>query len=205
MAHAVMELNSEDGGSRRFIQVQLPEPTPSGSEARAAGYATIADLSRRRIELAADAIDQDSRGHDLDTGFRVFRLSDTNFSKWKATSELDVSRLEQHLFSLRESADDDASPEAILTELILKQGYSLSEQVSDTVVEGLRLKSVGNGLVLAYLEEDTKPTLQQLRSVLENEDLAKFIILEDAFHGDDELKTNLVQEAKSRNIELWTA
>ena len=60
-------------------------------------------------------------------------------------------------------------------------------------------------MVRRFLDEHAKPTLQQLRAVLESEDLAKFIILEDAFKGDDELKTNLVQEAKSRGVELWTA
>jgi adenine-specific DNA-methyltransferase len=72
-------------------------------------------------------------------------------------------------------------------------------------VDGLELKSVGDGLMLAYLDEHVKPTLQQLRAVLASENLAKFIILEDAFKGDDELKTNLVQEAKTRGVELWTA
>jgi adenine-specific DNA-methyltransferase len=106
---------------------------------------------------------------------------------------------------MRDSADDDAAPESLLTELLLKQGYSLTEQIGDREVEGLPLKSVGDGLVLAYLDGHTKPTLQQLRAVLDRPDLAKFVILEDAFKGDDELKTNLVQEAKSRNVELWTA
>jgi adenine-specific DNA-methyltransferase len=62
---------------------------------------------------------------------------------------------------------------------------------------------VGDNIVLAYLNEHIKPSLEQLRKVLEQKP-ARFIILEDAFKGDDELKTNLVQECKSRDVELWT-
>lgn len=209
-AHAVLALNAEDGGRRRFVMVQLPEPTPEDSTARAEGFASITELSRRRIQLAGKALTIGGHatlgGDDApDVGFRAFTLSDTNFTKWRLESDVDQTALEQHLLNLRDSADDDATPDSLLTELLLKQGYSLTERISDTEVNGLPLKSVGDGLVLAYLDEHTKPTLLQLRTVLDSPDLAKFIILEDAFKGDDELKTNLVQEAKSRNVELWTA
>jgi adenine-specific DNA-methyltransferase len=204
-AHAVLELNNEDGGNRRFIQVQLPEPVAEGSEAAKAGFRTIADISRRRIILAGETIGSQIAGRGVDVGYKAYALTDSNFTKWRIDSATDASALEQHLLDLRDSADDNASPHSLLTELLLKQGYSLTEQIGDVEVDGLTFKSVGDGLLLAYLDENTKPTLQQLRTVLDSPDLAKFIILEDAFKGDDELKTNLVQEAKSRNIELWTA
>lgn len=206
-AHAVMQLNAEDGGHRRHIQVQLPEPTPKGSKAALAGYATIADLSRKRIDRTGDKIRSSAGldGGELDVGFRAYQLTNTNFTKWRMTSEADASVLEQHLLDLRESAEDEATPDSLLTEILLKQGYSLTEQICDTEIDGLQLKSVGDGLVLAYLDEHTKPTLEQLRKVLDSKNLERFIILEDAFQGDDELKTNLVQEAKSRRVELWTA
>ena len=121
------------------------------------------------------------------------------------TSDVDVTALEQHLLDLRDSADDDATLDSLLTEVLLKQGYSLTERIDDVEIDGLNLKSVSEGRVLACLDEHTKPALEQLRNVLGSEGLAKFIILEDAFQGDDELKTNLVQEAKTRGIELWTA
>ena len=201
-AHAAWLLAARDG-ERHWILVQLPEPTPEDSAARIAGYQTISALSRERITRAGDEVAGNTPG--LDIGFRSYSLTDTNFSKWRASSETNANQLEQHLLDLRDSADDDATPDSLLTEILLKQGYSLTEQISDANVDGLRLKSVGGGLVLAYLDEHTKPTLLQLRAVLESTDLAKFIILEDAFKGDDELKTNLVQEAKSRGVELWTA
>jgi adenine-specific DNA-methyltransferase len=71
-------------------------------------------------------------------------------------------------------------------------------------VNELKLKSVGDNVVIAYLDESIPPNMKQLKQVLDLQP-AKFIILEDALKGDDELKTNLVQECKSRGIEIWTA
>jgi len=209
-AHAVMEQNARDGGTRRFIQVQLPEPTPSSSDARGAGLDSIAAIARRRIDLAGYKIQKDfalylqARDQALDTGFRTYRLVDTNFSKWRISSGVDVDKLQLHLMNLRDSAEDDATPDSLLAEVLLKQGYSLTEMTTDETVCGLPLQSVGGGLLLAHLNEHTKPTLDQLRAVVDN-DPGRFVILEDAFHGDDELKTNLAQLCKSKGVELWTA
>jgi adenine-specific DNA-methyltransferase len=209
-AQAVMQLNSTDGSSRRHIQVQLPEPTPEDSEARAAGFETIAQIARRRIELAgekilADAADRlKDRPEPLDVGFRSYVLADTNFSKWQMSSEVDQGVLEQRLRGLGESAADEGTPDDLLTEILLKQGYSLTERISPAAVGGLDVRVVGDKLVLAYLTEHVKPTLDQLRSLVDD-DPARIIVLEDAFHGDDELKTNLAQLCKSKGIELWTA
>jgi adenine-specific DNA-methyltransferase len=213
-AHAVMQLNAEDGGSRRFIMAQLPEPTSEKSEAREAGFYTIADISRRRIELAGEAIlaesdnQLDSRVTPLDVGFRAFKLADTNFSKWKVSSDVEEGALQQHLLSLRDSATDDATADDLLTEILLKQGYSLTEAVSAAEVAGLDVRLLrdrdGDIGVLAYLNEHVKPTLDQLRAIVD-EGPARILVLEDAFQGDDELKTNLAQLAKSKGIELWTA
>lgn len=85
-----------------------------------------------------------------------------------------------------------------------RQGYSLTETVSTVEIAGLSACSVGNGRLVAYLDERVKPTLDQLRALTDTEP-ARFVILEDAFQGDDELKTNLLQICKTKNIELWTA
>lgn len=210
-AHAVMALNAKDGGSRRFVQVQLPEPTPEKSLARAEGYRTIAEISRERIRRAGAAIATEHkeqlarREAPLDFGFRAYALGETNFSKWNVSSDVDRNQLEQHLFDLRESSSaDDASADDLLTEILLKQGYSLTERIAPVDVADLNLRSVGDGIVLAYLNEHVKPTLEQLRAVVD-EDPARLIVLEDAFQGDDQLKTNLAQLCKSEGIELWTA
>lgn len=213
-AHAVMALNAEDGGSRRFIAVQLPEPTSGGSDADNAGYRTIADVSRRRITLAAEELAaKQSRqlaltNEPADLGFRAYKLADTNFSKWRLSSDVDEDALQQHLLSLRDSATDDATADEMLTEILLKQGYSLTEAVSPAEVGGLDVRLIhdrdGDVAVLAYLNEHVKPTLEQLRALVD-EAPTRIIVLEDAFQGDDELKTNLSQLAKSKGLELWTA
>ena len=197
-AHAVMQLNAEDNCTRRFIMVQLPEPTPEDSEARKAGFATIADISRKRIELAGEKI---GKG---DTGFRAYKLTDTHFAKWRVTSEVTPTQLEQHLLDLRESAGDDASQDDLLTELLLKLGLSLTETIVTKTIAGLDVREVGDNRVLAYVDESIKPTLEQLRALVDAAP-GKVIVLEDAFQGDDQLKTNLAQYARTKGVELRTA
>ena len=209
-AHAIMQLNAEDGGNRSCISVQLPEPTPEKSTARDAGFVSIAEITRERMRRAGGKVEVDfadalsGRAEPIDIGFRSYALVDTNFSKWRVASDVGHNDLEQHLLSLRDSAEDDATADSLLAELLLKQGYSLTEAATEEDIDGLTLQSVGGGLLLAYLDEHAKPTLDQLRAVV-NEDPARFVILEDAFHGDDELKTNLAQLCKSKGVELWTA
>jgi len=209
-AHAVMSLNVEDGGSRRHIQVQLPEPTTKDSEACRAGFKSIAEIGRRRIDLAGEKIKSEferqilTRENPLDIGYRTYKLVDTNLSKWKITSDVDGAELRQQLFGLREGSELTRLPDDLLTELLLKQGYSLSEQISDLNIAGLNVQSIGDNLLVAYLDTHIKPTLGQLRALAEIGPV-KLIVLDDVFQGDDELKTNLVQICKSNDIELWTA
>jgi adenine-specific DNA-methyltransferase len=207
--HAVMAKNSEDGGGRRFILVQLPEPTGENSEARAAGLKSISDIARSRLKRAAVVIETDlaqsllGANSKFDGGFRSYRLVDSGFSKWRAKSDTDMTTLEAHLFSLKGSAMDDAKPENLLSEILLKQGYSLSEKTSSIHLDGLEFLSVGDGLVLAYVNEHSKPSIEALREAIQKAP-SKLIILEDAFQADDELKANLVQLCKSSRVELWT-
>ena len=104
---------------------------------------------------------------------------------------------------MSDSANDHARPEALLTEIILKLGFSLTEKIESVQVDGLSVFYVADGLVMAYLDEHTKPTLDQLRALVAREP-ERLVILEDAFHGNDELKTNLVQECRTHNVDLWT-
>jgi site-specific DNA-methyltransferase (adenine-specific) len=209
-AHAVMALNAEDGGNRRCISVQLPEPTDENSEARKAGYENIAEITRERIRRAGAKILEeesaklDGRAESLDVGFRAYKLVDTNFTKWRADSSLSEEELKGLFAGMGESVDDDARPEALLTEVLLKLGFSLTEQVERVDVAGLEAFSVADGLVVAYLNEHVKPTLEQLRAMVAFEP-GRLVVLEDAFQGDDVLKTNLVQECRSHGVDLWTA
>lgn len=213
-AHAVMQLNAEDGGNRRHIQVQLPEPTEEGKEARNAGYDTIADVARERIRRAGEKIEADyadqlaQRDTPLDTGFRAYKLTDTNFTKWDIEPGAPLGKIEEHLFDLRDSANDNATTDAILTELLLKQGMSLTEHVTDTTIAGLNCKAItdtdGDPVLLAYVDEHNPPTIDQLRQMVDTKP-ARLVILEDCFQGNDELKTNLKQMCATHNIELKTA
>lgn len=209
-AHAVMAQNIEDGGNRRCISVQLPEPLAGNALNSGLGITTIADVTRERIRRAGakileeEASKLDGRADTLDVGFRAYKLVDTNFTKWKADSGLSEDELVGLFADLADSADNHARPEALLTEVLLKLGFSLTERIETVEVAGLSVFSVADGLVLAYLDEHTQPTLDQLRA-LADEEPGRLVVLEDAFQGNDELKTNLVQECHTRNIDLWTA
>jgi adenine-specific DNA-methyltransferase len=201
---AIYEANARDGKNRKFILVQLPEPVIEGSEAHKAGFETIADISRERLNRAADKVGETLGSAGLDLGYRTFRLKESGFAQWGIAAATSQSALEQHLFNLRDNATDDESQVSLLTEVLLKLGYSLSETIESVQISELDVMSVGDGLVLAYMNQRIKPSLGQLRDLL-SKSPAKFIILEDAFNGDDELKTNLAQLCKSQNVELWTA
>lgn len=209
-SHAVMRLNAEDGGNRKCISVQLPEPASAGSVAQEARFQTIADITRERIRRAGAKILEeesaklDGRTESLDVGFRAYKLVDTNFAKWRADSSLSVEELTGLFAGMGESADDDARPEALLTEVLLKLGFSLTEHTERVDVAGLEAFSVADGLVVAYLNEHIKPTLEQLRAMVALEP-GRLVVLEDAFQGDDVLKTNMVQECRSHGVDLWTA
>ena len=209
-AHAMMELNAEDGGTRRSISVQLPEPTEENSAARNAGFEVISDITRERIRRVGKKIIEERRSRldtelgDVDTGFRAYKLVDTNFSKWKADSGLSEDELVGLFSGLADSANDHARPEALLTEVLLKLGFSLTEKIETVEIAGLSVFSVANGLVMAYLDEHMQPTLDQLRALVAKEP-ERLVVLEDAVQGNDELKTNLVQECKTRSVDLWTA
>ena len=208
-ADAVMQLNAEDGGNRHYISVQLPEPIPTRSVAHEQGFKTVAGISRERIRragskiLAEEASMLDGRAETLDVGFRAYELVDTNFTKWHVDASVDADKLSDLFMQMGDSTDDAARPEALLTEVLLKLGFSLTEQVENMDVADLQVFSVANGLMVAYLNEHTKPTLEQLRIIVALEP-ERFVILEDAFQGDDELKTNLVQECRTHGVDLWT-
>lgn len=209
-AQAVLELNAEDGGSRSFIQVQLPEPVAQDSAAKRMGYTSISEVSRSRIRKVIEKIERNletqlgDQAKELDLGFRAFRLSDSGFAKWRVRSDIDHMEIEQQLFDLRESADGHASQGDLLFEILLKQGHSLTEKIEAVDIEGLPFHSIGGGVILAYLNEHQKPSLDIMRAAVLASP-SKLIVLEDAFQGDDELKTNLAQLCRSNGVELWSA
>ena len=215
-AHAVMQLNAEDGGKRKHIMVQLPEPTDEKSEAFKAGYKKISDIARERINRAGEKIKADfadklaERETPLDVGYRTYKLADTNFTKWQSAPTGDLTELQARLDLMRESSNDNASEEDLLVEVLLKMGLPLTTRTKNVDVDGLHVHQVvaegdsSEGQPVLYLNEHVKPTLEQLRAIITDLAPSKFVILDDAFQGDNQLKTNLVQTCKSYDVELWT-
>ena len=132
-AHAVMQLNAEDGGHRRFICVQLPEKTDEQSEAYKAGYKTICEIGKERIRRAGEKIKKESplTTQNLDTGFKVFKLDSSNLAKWDNTPTTDEEevkkRIQQSLFYLVEGREDLD----LIYEIMLKYGLSLTLPVEE--------------------------------------------------------------------------
>lgn len=207
-AHAVMQLNAEDGGNRKHIQVQLPEPTDEKSEAYKAGYRKISDIARERINRAGEKIRADyadklaERDTPLDVGYRTYKLADTNFTKWQTEFAGDVDELQARLNLMRDSSNDNASELDLLTEILLKMGVELTTPVEQVDLAGLTWHRV-SGVKLVYLNERVKPTLDQFRAAADTNP-SQIVVLEDAFQNDDQLKTNLAQICKTNNVELWT-
>jgi adenine-specific DNA-methyltransferase len=153
-AQAVLELNREDGGNRRFVMVQLPEPTGRDD------FATIADVGKERIrrviarmeEQAAQdqgKLDTAERDTPEDLGFRVFRLDSTNIRAWEPDRDnLEETLLDSvdHLLAERTEAD-------ILYELLLKLGLDLCVPIETRTLAGKQLHSIGGGVLLACLAE----------------------------------------------------
>ena len=140
-AHAVMQLNAEDGGHRRFICVQLPEKTDEQSEAYKAGYKTICEIGKERIRRAGEKIKEENKDKEgienLDIGFKVFNLDSSNLVKWDNTPTTDEEevkkRIQQSLFYLVEGREDLD----LVYEIMLKYGLSLTLPVEERKFDGI--------------------------------------------------------------------
>ncbi len=152
-AHAVMQLNAEDGGKRKYICVQLPEETPEGSEARKAGYNTICDIGKERIRRAGKKIKEEAglMAKDLDTGFRVLRLDSSNMED----IYFEPAKLKQDdLFSLVDSVKPDRSELDLLFGCMLDWGVQLSYPLRQEEVAGKRLHIVNEGALVACFDKE---------------------------------------------------
>ena len=141
-AHAVMELNREDGGNRRFIMVQLPEPTPEKSIARKAGYETIADIGKTRIQrLLAKMRANDLFRESEDLGVKVFKLMESNYRLWNGVEkDTHESYVEQLQFFSGSPLVEDWIPENVIYEVALKEGYQLDSPIN--TVKGVERNTI---------------------------------------------------------------
>lgn len=191
-AHAVLAQNQEDGGNRRFVLVQLPEPL--NSEERDARF--ISDLGKSRIRnvikklSSSGQLQLDANGQ-ADLGFKVLKLGQSNFKPWQAPSK-DISDAEllQQLELAVDHVDPNASQEDLLYELLLKAGLKPTERIERISLAGQALFSVADGSLLVYL--DTQIDQPLIDAVLARAP-SQFICLDKAFHGNDQLKTNAVK------------
>jgi adenine-specific DNA-methyltransferase len=179
-AQAVLELNVEDGGNRKFILVQLPEPCDEASEACKAGYKTIADISRERIRRVSEA------------NFKSYKLSPSNFKVWRS-EEITEENIEQQMEMFIDPVKPESQTENMLVELMLKAGYLLTDNVEN---KG-DFYYINNELVIAL----TKMDLEIAEKIIALQP-KKVIALDRLFAGNDELKTNTALQMRDAGVEF---
>ncbi len=154
-AHAVMQLNAEDGGKRKFIMVQLPEATDEKSEAYKAGYKNICEIGKERIRRAGKKIKEESplTTQDLDTGFRVLKLDSSNMQDVYYTPEE---------FDQRDLFEDNIKPdrteEDLLFQTMIELGIELSAKIEQTQIAGKTVWNVSDGYLMACFDEAVNET-----------------------------------------------
>lgn len=158
-AHAVMQLNAEDGGNRKFIMVQLPEPCVEGSEAAKAGYKNICEIGKERIRRAGEKVKEEAglAGQTLDIGFRVFKLDSSNVKPWNTEPGMLNLQLESESNLRPERTSED-----IFYEVLLKQGIELTEDSRHDEIAGHTVYSLGHGLYYCCFDEQIGAEAQEL-------------------------------------------
>ncbi|MBR3722640.1 MAG: site-specific DNA-methyltransferase [Selenomonadaceae bacterium] len=149
-AHAVMQLNAEDNGKRKFIMVQLPEPTADKSEAKKAGYNNICEIGEERIRRAAKKIKEET-GADIDYGFRVFKVDSSNMKDVYYRPQ-DLNQEEMELFA--DNIKEDRAPEDLLIQVMLDLGVLLSSKIEEKEICGKKIFSVDDGYLIACFDEN---------------------------------------------------
>lgn len=195
-AHAVMQLNAEDGGNRKFIMVQLPELTDEKSVAYKAGYKNICEIGKERIRRAGEKIVQETGKTDLDIGFKVFKLDSSNVKLW----DPDFANLEQTLFDLQNNIKEDRTKEDLLYEILLKIGLSLTTPIEEIDYKGKTIYNVGFGSVLLCLEDEIDLDIVNEMMKHQSEHMTPKVIFKESGFINDSVKTNAIQTLKKNGI-----
>ena len=195
-AQAVLELNQQDGGSRKFILVQLPEPTDQ------AEYPTIAEITKERVRRVIKKINASEAGQlpleaPQDRGFWVFKLAQSNFNPWNAQLPQDAAALARQLELHIEHIRAERSTDDILYEILLKSGFPLTTPVETLTLAGKQVFSVAGRALLICLEPEL--TLEVIRAMAALKP-QRVVCLDVGFAGNDPLKANAVQIFKTQNI-----
>lgn len=158
-AHAVMQLNAEDGGNRKFIMVQLPEVTDEKSEACKAGYKTICEIGEERIRRAGKKIKEET-GADIDYGFRVFRVDSSNMEDVYYRPS-DYKQEQMSLYA--DNIKPDRTPEDLLFQVMLDLGVILSSKIEEEEIAGKKIFSVEKGYLIACFDNNvTEETVTEI-------------------------------------------
>ena len=205
-AHAVMQLNAEDGGNRKFIMVQLPEVTDEKSEARKAGYETICEIGEERIRRAGKKIKEELQKKEeesdqltladnsslhttdssLDIGFRVFRVDSSNMEDvYYTPAELQQDQLE--LFA--DNIKPDRTPEDLLFQVMLDLGILLSSEIKETEIAGKKVFSVADGYLIACFDKDV--TEETVKAIAQKQPF--YAVFRDSGMASDSVATNFEQ------------
>ena len=198
-AHAVMQLNSEDGGNRKFIMVQLPEKTEEKSEAFKAGYKNICEIGKERIRRAGKKIKEESPSttQDLDTGFRVLKLDSTNMQDIYYSPK-DISQAD--LFSQVDNVKPDRTGEDLLFQVMLELGATLDSKIETTMVAGKTIYNVAEGYLVACFDPDVTDDVVKAIAQMQ----PAYAVLRDTSMKDDSTATNFEQIFKTYSPDTVT-
>ena len=214
-AHAVMQLNAKDGGNRKYICVQIPEPTPEDSEARKAGYTTIPEIAKERIRRAGKMILEEQKAKvekeglfteepkKLDTGFKVFKLDSSNINAWDSDPDNLETALNRSLFNIKEDRNEDD----LLYEILIKYGIELTEKINRHTIDGKTVYEMGAGSLIVCLAESLSTAVAdgigKLYKEVSPEGVdanCRVVFKEAGFNGSDEVKTNTLLILKQHGI-----
>ncbi|MGI8481113.1 MAG: site-specific DNA-methyltransferase [Chthoniobacterales bacterium] len=199
---AVLETNAQDGGNRKFILVQLPQPTDRQD------FPTVSAITKERVRRAIKALDNtdDSKlpmGGATSRGFKVFELSSSNFKVWDAASApKDAAGLAEQLKLMAHNLEEGRADESLLYELLLRSNLPLTSKIESGKVGEHTFYDVADGTLTICLER--KLSSETLRALMARKPKG-VICLDIAFAGNDQLKTNTVLEMKSHAIDFHTA
>ena len=187
-AHAVMQLNAEDGGHRKFIMVQLPEQTDAKSEAYKAGYKTICEIGEERIRRAGKKIKEESplTTADLDIGFRVFKVDSSNMED-VYYRPVDYNQRQLEMFA--DNIKPDRTPEDLLFQVMLDLGILLSSDIQETEIAGKKVFSVAGSYLIACF--DAEVTEETVKAIAQKQPV--YAVFRDSSMASDSVATNFEQ------------
>jgi len=200
-AHAVMQLNAEDSGNRKFIMVQLPEATDEKSEAYKAGYMNICEIGKERIRRAGEKIKEEKglEAQNLDIGFKVLRLDTSNIRKWQP----DYDDLEQSLLDYIDNYVEGRTELDVVYEVMLKYGLDLTYPVEEFTIAQKKVYSIGFGMLMICLDDEITTEIAKgiLEKIKELSPESSRVVFKDNGFKTDSNKTNIKEILKSGGIE----